>query len=51
MIFPSKEKEICRLHQIWLVREADVSCQSSHVIHNLTAVNFLQEFLFGTLPR
>jgi len=51
MIFPSKEKETHRLDQIWLVREADVSCQSSHVICNLTAVNFLQEFPFGTFPR
>lgn len=51
MIFPSKEKETHRLDQIWLVREADVSCQSSHVICNLTVVNFLQEFPFGTFPR
>lgn len=51
MIFHSKEKEIYRLNQIWLVTEADMSCQAIHVICNLTAVIFLQEFPIGTFPR
>lgn len=51
MIFHSKEKEIYRLHQIWLVAEAVKSCQALNVIWNLTTVSYLQEFLIGTFPR
>lgn len=50
MIFLSKEKEIYRLRQIWLVTEAVKSCQAINVICNPTAVSYLQEFVIGTFP-
>lgn len=41
MIFQSKEMEIIRLHQIWLVTEAVKSCQAINVTCNLTTVSYL----------
>lgn len=51
MIFHSKEKEIYRLHQIWLVTVAVKSCQAINVICILTTVSYLQEFQIDTFPR
>jgi len=51
MIFHFKEKEIYRIHHIWLVTEALKSCQAINVICNLTTVSYLQEFLISSFPE